>query len=407
MTRRALRQMDWGLVAAVLGLIVTGLVLVHSASQVPALPGRSALFARQLTWAGFSMIVLLITAVIPFRVWEEYSPFFYGLSLLLLLAVPLFGVERLGARRWLMMGGVQFQPSELAKLATLLYVSRLLAKPRLELTRLPDLLPVVTAAFIPFLLILLEPDLGTSLSVPASIGPMAYWAGLPAGVVLALLAPLVSAILSVNLWLWLIFLAGVTTVLVFTHARRWVMITVLAMNIAVGTLTPLLWNSLKPYQRQRVVTFLNPDQDQAGAGYQVIQSKIAIGSGGLTGTGLGEGTQKGLAFLPQQHTDFIFSVLGEEKGFLGCLFVLLLFAFVVQRSLRLAVRARSRFGSVLVIGICSNLVFHVVVNVSMTLGLAPVTGLPLPFLSYGGTFLVATLAQMGLLFNVAFRRNEV
>jgi rod shape determining protein RodA len=407
MTRRALRQMDWGLVAAVLGLIVTGLVLVHSASQVPALPGRSALFARQLTWAGFSMIVLLITAVIPFRVWEEYSPFFYGLSLLLLLAVPLFGVERLGARRWLMLGGVQFQPSELAKLATLLYVSRLLAKPRLDLTRIPDLVPVMTAAFIPFLLILLEPDLGTSLSVPAAIGPMSYWAGLPAGVVLALLAPLVSAILSVNLWLWLIFLAGVTTVLVFTHARRWVMITVLAMNIGVGTLTPLLWNSLKPYQRQRVVTFLNPDQDQAGAGYQVIQSKIAIGSGGLTGTGLGEGTQKGLAFLPQQHTDFIFSVLGEEKGFLGCVFVLLLFAFVVQRSLRLAVRARSRFGSVLVIGICSNLVFHVAVNVSMTLGLAPVTGLPLPFLSYGGTFLVATLAQMGFLFNVAFRRNEV
>jgi len=399
--------MDWGLVAAVLGLIVTGLVLVHSASQVPALPGRSALFARQLTWAGFSMIILLITMVIPFRFWEEYSPFFYGVSLLLLLAVPILGVERLGARRWLTLGGFQFQPSELAKLATLLYVSRLLARPRLDLTRLPDLVPVLAAALVPFGLILLEPDLGTSLSIPASVGPMCYWAGLPAGVVLALLAPLVSAILSVNLWLWLVYLAGVTSVLVFSHARRWVMIAVLAVNIGVGTITPLLWNSLKPYQRQRVVTFLNPDQDQAGAGYQVIQSKIAIGSGGLTGTGLGKGTQKGLAFLPQQHTDFIFSVLGEEKGFLGCLGVLLLFAYVVQRSLRLAVRSRSRFGSVLVIGICGNLVFHVVVNVSMTLGLAPVTGLPLPFLSYGGTFLVATLAQMGLLFNVAFRRNEV
>ena len=226
--------MDWGLVIAVLGLIVTGLVLVHSASQVPALPGRSALFARQVTWAGFAMIVLLITAVIPFRVWEEYSPFFYGLSLLLLLAVPFLGVERLGARRWLMLGGIQFQPSELAKLATLLYVSRLLARPRLDLTRLPDLMPVMAAAFLPFLLILLEPDLGTSLSVPASVGPMAYWTGLPAGVVLAFLAPLVSAILSVNLWLWLVFLAGVTTVLVFTHARRWVMITVAAVDRARG-----------------------------------------------------------------------------------------------------------------------------------------------------------------------------
>ena len=196
-------------------------------------------------------------------------------------------------------------------------------------------------------------------------------------------------------------------ILVLLHARRNMVIAVLAVNILVGTITPALWNSLKPYQRQRVVTFLNPETDQAGAGYQVIQSKIAIGSGGAVGRGFLQGTQKGLAFLPQQHTDFAFSVLGEEFGFIGCLIVLLLFALLVQRSLKLATRARSRFASILVVGIAASLVFHVTVNVSMTLGLAPVTGLPLPFLSYGGTFLLATLAQMGFLFNVSLRRNEV
>jgi rod shape determining protein RodA len=266
---------------------------------------------------------------------------------------------------------------------------------------------VILAAAVPFLLILFEPDLGTSLSIPASVLPMCFWAGLPLGVILTLVSPALSAILSVNFWLWLVFLAGVGTVLVLFHARRWVVVTVLALNMVVGTVTPVLWNSLKPYQRQRVLTFVNPDHDQAGAGYQVIQSKIAVGSGGLTGTGFLKGTQKGLAFLPQQHTDFVFSVLAEEFGFLGCLFVLLLFAVLIYRSLQIAIRARSRFASVLVVGICGSLVFHVGINVSMTLGLAPVTGLPLPFLSYGGSFLMATLAQMGLLFNVALRRNEV
>ena len=203
------------------------------------------------------------------------------------------------------------------------------------------------------------------------------------------------------------FLGVVGTVLVLFRARRNVITLVLGVNMIVGTATPFLWNSLKPYQQQRVLTFLNPERDQAGAGYQVIQSKIAIGSGGLTGRGYLDGTQKGLAFLPQQHTDFVFSVLGEEFGFIGCLIVLFLFALLIQRGLKLAVRARSRFASILVVGICSVVAFHVIVNISMTLGLVPVTGLPLPFLSYGGTFLLVSMAQMGFLLNISLRRNEV
>ncbi len=407
MGRRPLRTVDWGLVFSVFALIAVGLVLVYSASRVPALPGRSALFARQVSWLGMGLVVMLVTAAIPFRFWEEYSHFFYAVSLILLLAVPVLGVERLGAKRWLVLGGFQFQPSELAKLATLLLVARILARPRLDLRRLSHLVPVVLAAGVPFVLILIEPDLGTSLSIPAAVVPMLFWMGLPFGVVLVIGSPLLSAILSLNLWVWLVFLAALGGALTLYRARRILLVGVLALNIIVGAATPILWNSLKPYQRQRVITFLNPEQDRAGAGYQVIQSKIAIGSGGITGRGFLQGTQKGLAFLPQQHTDFIFSVLGEEFGLLGCLTVLGLFALLVQRSLKLAVRARSRFGSVLVVGIVGTFAFHIAVNISMTLGLAPVTGLPLPFLSYGGTFLVTTLALTGFILNVSLRRNEV
>jgi rod shape determining protein RodA len=294
-----------------------------------------------------------------------------------------------------------------AKFATLLLVARMLARPRLDIRRPAVFLPVLAVAFLPFALILAEPDLGTSLSIPASLVVMIYWIGMPLLAIILIVAPLMSMILAVKLWLWIPFLLALGGGLYFLKLRRSLLIGVLLVNAAAGALTPIVWNSLKPYQQQRVHTFLDPEEDVAGAGYQVIQSRIAIGSGGLTGRGFLKGTQKGLAFLPQQHTDFVFSVLGEEWGFLGCLAALSAFALLVTRGMHLAMKARSRFASLLVVGICSAIMFHVAVNVSMTLGLAPVTGIPLPFLSYGGTFLLATMAQMGLLFNVSIRRTEV
>ncbi len=407
MSRRSLRYLDWWMVTAVAALLAVGLVVVYSASRVPFDPSKGALFTRQLSWLVVGMGALFITTAIPFRFWEEYSHFFYAVSLAMLLAVPVIGTAALGAKRWLSVGGFQFQPSELAKLSTILLVARMVARPRFDPRRLGHLLPVLAAAVVPFFLILAEPDLGTSLSIPAAVVPMLFWAGLPVGVVLILGSPLLSAIFSLNLWLWLGFMAVVAVILALARARRNLVVAVLALNMAVAATTPILWNGLKPYQRQRVVTFLNPEADRAESGYQVIQSKIAIGSGGVAGKGYLRGTQKGLGFLPQNHTDFIFSVLGEEFGFVGCVGVLLLFAFLVQRGLGVALKARSRFGSTLVVGICGMLVFHVGVNVSMTLGLAPVTGLPLPFLSYGGTFLVTILSLIGFVFNVSLRRNEV
>jgi rod shape determining protein RodA len=407
MRGRALRNVDWTLVSCVLFLLGLGLMLVYSASQVPALPGRSQLFNRQVMWMIMGTFVLLVCTVVPYRVWEEYCHVLYVISIFLLLAVPVLGAERLGAKRWIALGGFQFQPSEVAKFATLLLVARMLARPRLDIRRPAVLLSVLAVAFLPFVLILAEPDLGTSLSIPASLVTMVYWIGMPLVAIILIVAPLVSMVLAVKLWLWIPFLMLLGVGLYFMRLRRSLLIGMLLVNAAAGAVTPIVWNSLKPYQQQRVLTFLDPEEDVAGAGYQVIQSRIAIGSGGVAGRGFLKGTQKGLAFLPQQHTDFVFSVLGEEWGFLGCVAALSAFAILVARAIHLAMKARSRFASLLVVGICSSLVFHVAVNVSMTLGLAPVTGIPLPFLSYGGTFLLATMAQMGLLFNVSIRRTEV
>lgn len=400
------RNIDWTLVLTVTALVFLGMVAVYTATHLPANPGRGVLFGRQLSWLMLGAIGFLLTALIPFRVWEEYSPILFVFAVVLLIAVPIFGVERFGAKRWLVFGGFQIQPSEVAKLALIPFLARLLSRPRLDLGRVSHVLPAVLFAGLVFVLILVEPDLGTSLSVPATLVPMLYWAGLPLGVVLILGSPVLSAMLSINLWMWLLFVVGLGLALIQSRARSTTVVAVLALNMAVGAAAPILWSHMEPHQRQRVVSFLDPEKDRAGAGYHVIQSKIAIGSGGLSGKGFMQGTQKGLAFLPAPQTDFIFSVWGEEFGFVGCATLLLLFALLVGRGLALAVKARSRFGSLLVIGICGSMMFHVIVNVSMTVGLAPVTGLPLPFVSYGGTFLMATLAQMGFLVNVALRRTE-
>lgn len=404
---RRFRQFDWILLFSILGLIAAGMTLVYSASQVPAYPWKAGLFTRQTMWLVIGLVALFTAAAVPFRFWEEYSHLIYGVAMVVLASVLVIGVEREGARRWLSFGGFQFQPSELAKLATIMLVARLLSRPRLDITKLSALLPVLFAALVPFVLILLEPDLGTSLSLPAALVGMVFWAGFPGVVILIVATPLLSTLLSFKLWLWVPYLVLLLVFLRMIGVKRLLGGAITVVNLAAGFAAPVLWGTLHPYQQQRVLTMLNPESDPTNSGYQVIQSKIAIGSGGLAGKGFLEGTQKGLAFLPEQHTDFIFSVLGEEFGFIGCVLVLCLFALLIQRSVRLATKARSRFGAYLVVGIASMIMFHVAVNVSMTVGLAPVTGLPLPFLSYGGTFLLVTLIQSGLLLNVAFRRNEV
>jgi rod shape determining protein RodA len=405
--RRVLpRHFDWILVLTTLTLVMFGVLMVYSATQVPSSPARHLLWRQQIIWAALGMVVATVVTAMPYRVFEEYGHFLYGFGVMLLILVPVIGIEEYGAKRWLSIGGFNFQPSEPAKILTVMIVARCLSNRRVDLHRPLHLIGVAALVFVPFVLILKQPDLGTSLSLPAAFCVMLYWAGLPIRFMLLAATPLISMITSLSLPIWLTYMACLGGSLWIVRARRMVLVAVLALNALVGIGTPQIWNHLEPYQRERIMTFLDPNRDRSGSGYQIIQSRIAIGSGGIVGKGYLQGTQKALSFLPMQHTDFIYSVVGEEFGFLGSFAVIALLGVLIVRGFQLAGRVRNRFASLVAVGASATLLFHVLVNAAMVLGLAPVTGLPLPFISYGGTFMVTCLFQVGLLLNVSVRRNE-
>lgn len=402
--RLRLPPIDVPLALAAIALVVIGLATVYSATSVPG--AHEGLWTRQLLWAGLAVIAAWLAAVIPLRVYDALAWPIFGVALLLLVAVLLFGHSAMGAKRWLELGAIKFQPSELAKIATVVLLARRFDDPNLDLRRARHWLPPLLIVLVPFALVAKEPDLGTSLAFPVILVVMYYWAGMPLGSLLLGLSPVFNvALFFVTGSLW--WFAGLFAALVgFARPRLPLLIAALAINAAVAVSMPRIWNHLEDYQKRRIETFLNPDQDPYGSGYQIIQSRIAIGSGGLTGKGYLRGTQKGLAFLPMRHTDFIYSVVGEELGFLGALTVVLLYVVIVIRGFRLAVVARGAFPSLLVVGLVAGLVYHVMVNMFMTIGWAPVTGLPLPLLSYGGTALIVNGIQIGLLQGVALRRRE-
>jgi rod shape determining protein RodA len=396
--------LDWPLAFATLALIGIGLLTVYSATYLPG--AHQGLWIKQLVWFGAAVAFAWFVASIHYRFYDSLAWPLYAVSLLLLVAVFLFGVERMGAKRWLEFGGFQFQPSEIAKIATAFVLARFFDHARLDLRKLRWWFPPLLIAMVPFVLVAKEPDLGTASSFPAMLIAMYFWAGMPAGQLLLGLSPILNValfFLTGSVWWFVGLFAGM---LAFARPRLIILVAMVALNGAVAVTLPNLWNHLHDYQRRRIETFVNPEQDPSGAGYQVIQSKIAIGSGGLTGKGYLKGSQKALAFLPMRHTDFIYSVVGEEWGLFGSLTVVLLYGIVVFRGFRLASIARDGFASLFAVGITTALFFHIMVNMLMTIGWAPVTGVPLPFLSYGGTALIVNCIQIGLLQNVALRRRE-
>ncbi len=396
--------LDWPLAFAALGLIGIGLATVYSATSVPG--AHEGLWSKQLVWFGVAAVVALGVAAVHYRFYDSVSWPLYAVSLLLLVAVFVIGVERMGARRWIEFGSLQFQPSEIAKLATTFVLARFFDHARLDLRKVRWWFPPLLIAMVPFVLVAKEPDLGTASSFPAMLIAMYFWAGMPAGQLLLGLSPIFNValfFLTGSVWWFVGLFVGL---LAYARPRLVVLVAMIALNGAVAVALPNLWNHLHDYQKRRIETFLNPEHDPSGSGYQVIQSKIAIGSGGLVGKGYLKGSQKALSFLPMRHTDFIYSVVGEEWGLLGALTVVLLYGIVVFRGYRLASIARDGFASLTAVGITTALFFHILVNMLMTIGWAPVTGVPLPFLSYGGTALIVNCIQIGLLQNVALRRRE-
>jgi rod shape determining protein RodA len=396
---------DGWMAGAALALVVIGLLTVYSATSMPG--QHQGLWIRQLQWAGLAVVAAWLAAAIPYRVYDTLAWPFYGAALTLLIAVLWTGSTAMGARRWLDLGPIHFQPSELAKIATVLVLARLFDHPKLDLTRIRHWLPPIVLTLLPFGLVAKEPDLGTSLSFPVVLVAMYYWAGLPVASLMLGLSPVFNvALYFVTRSPWW-FLIMFLPLLLWARPRLGTLIVMVILNGAVSYSVPHIWAHLHDYQKRRIETFLDPSQDPYGAGYQIIQSKIAIGSGGVGGKGYLKGSQKALAYLPMRHTDFIYSVVGEELGLLGSLTVVLLYAVVIVRGFRLAVSCRNGFASLMAVGLVTALFYHIMVNMLMTVGWAPVTGLPLPLLSYGGTALLVNGIQLGMLENVALRRREL
>jgi rod shape determining protein RodA len=404
--RRQFRDLDGGMIVATLAIVAIGIAMIHSATYDPDAASLSPQVQRQLLVAGIGVVAMLGVALISQDTLEGFAPILYGLAIALLVAVLVIGVGKSGERRWFDLGPLRFQPSELAKYAMILALARYLARRKTKLERPVHLLIPLAIVVVPTALILREPDLGTSLLFVLLLPPMLYWAGSRPILLLFLLTPVISMIIAFNLIAWAVFLALLGTLLYMSRIFMADKLTVFITSVVTGQLSPFLWSHLEEYQRHRILAFLNPEKYRFSTGYQLIQSKIAIGSGSAMGKGFLQGTQKNFAFLPEQHTDFIFSVLAEEFGFFGCLVVLGLYMFLVVRMFRLAGTVRNRFAGLVIVGIASALFIQSAINIGVTLGLSPVTGMTLPLLSYGGSSLLVTLASVGIVLGMGLRRME-
>jgi len=342
-------------------------------------------------------LVAIIISYIPLQKVKSFVVPFYLLVLLSLVLIYFLGVSMYGAQRWLSLGFITFQPSEVSKLSTLLALAIVFEKSCFKSFK--DLILPFFVVLIPWILIFFQPDLGTSLVLIFLFLTMLYWVQVPVEAIAIVLFCLITSILSmisfqlIFLWIPLICFWAYKT---FKNRKILTFLT-LALHGLVAKFTPLLWNvGLKDYQKDRLILFLEPGKDPWGGGYHLLQSKIAIGSGGLLGTGLLKGKLTNLQFIPEQHTDFIFSALGEEVGFLGSIVVVAIFFLLIFKLIKIAKHARTDFESLIVIGIASIFVFQIIINIYMTIGLGPVTGIPLPFMSYGRTALLINFVFIGL-----------
>ena len=364
LSKRLLRRTDLTLIAAAAAIVIMSLVIIGSATHVNTPSEERYWFVQR---QGISIIVDIALAAFlmnfDYKILQRYGNHFYVFNLILLILVMLVGQTALGAQRWIALGPISIQPSEFSKLIMIIALAAMMEK-RGKMRSISDLAPIAGYVLVPFLLVLKQPDLGTSLVFLA-------------------------------IFFGMVFVAGI---------RLRILFGIFGLGLAA---MPVLWHFLKDYQKMRIMVFMDPNVDPLGAGYHIIQSKIAIGSGLLFGKGLFGGTQSQLNFLPENHTDFIFSVVGEELGFVGCAVLLLLYLIVLWRGIRIAQDASDTFGRLLAVGITSMIAFHVLVNVGMTMGIMPVTGIPLPLMSYGVSSLTTNIMAIAILLNIQLRRQKL
>jgi rod shape determining protein RodA len=401
---RGWQQVDWLLFALPTLLVLFASVQIAS-TQINL--EQTAYGWNHLLLGVLSLMVALGLARFRYENLLEWQWVIYGAVNVALLAVIFVGTSGLGAQRWITIFGFNVQPSEFAKLGLIITLASMLSGP--NASSLWGVLRALAVAAVPWSLVFVQPDLGTSLVFGAITIGMLYWANVNPGWLVLMVSPLVAAIVyHFSLPIWLIWSLGMGVVAWLTLPWRLVS-TVLAtaVNLVSGKLGEVFWSLLKDYQKDRLILFLDPDRDPLGGGYHLIQSRIAIGAGKVLGRGLHQGTQTQLSFIPEQHTDFIFSAVGEEWGFLGAIAVLVTFWVIFLRLVIIAQNAKDNFGSLLTMGVLSMLFFQVMVNISMTIGLAPVTGIPLPWLSYGRSALLSNFIALGLVESVANYRHRL
>ena len=356
--RKTLENLDVPLLIGVLVLSIIGILVVHSATA------GTHYLKMQSIWVLVGFTIMLVVMFFDYRDFGSVIYLIYGVNLLLLLSVIFMGDASKGAQRWVDLGGLRLQPSEFAKVAVIITLGYVISRDNVKVDSLFDLIRPGIHVAVPMLLIFIQPDLGTSLVFVAITFGMLFVAGL-----------------------------------------KWKHFSILG---AAGTAAAIFayYKVLADYQRERLIVFMDPYKFHQSGGWQIIQSKIAVGSGGLFGNGYNQGTQSGLKFVPEAHTDFVFSVIGEEFGLLGSVFLLLLFLFIIYRILHIGMQSYDSYGTYICVGVATFLAFQVMVNVGMTLSIMPVTGLPLPFITYGGNNFMATMIAIGLVLNVGLRRER-
>lgn len=402
-------KFDWLFIVLTIALMACGVTLVYSATIAEDISILDKFWFKQIVYflCGIGFAVALVFVRID---WLKRSAVpLYVISLLLLCVVlSSAGDVTKGAGRWIDFGVFKLQPSEFAKIAYLLTISYWLSKHPVSLYKIKSFVVPFFLFIVPFALVLKQPDLSTALVFIAVTMVGFFFAGLTLTDMFLVVSPVLSVLLSHSQAigfevLWGILICAVVFALVRRHLPKVLTGFFLMTNILAGYASSMVWNMLEPHQQKRVNTFLDPMSDPLGDGYQVLQSLTAIGSGGLTGKGFGNGTQTNLAFLPEEHTDFIFSVLGEQFGFVGCAVVLTLYALFLWRATSICKQSSDPFVTLMVMGASTIFLFHILVNIAMTIGLMPVTGLPLPFLSYGGSFALTCMVLVGFLLCLRFQ----
>lgn len=408
------RNLDYLTILGWMAVVSIGLVAIYSTTNGPAsqylLETVQRNFWRQLTWVFISLAVVIFCLMLPVRFFQKAAYPVYLITLLLLVAALLFGREVNGAKSWLYIGGVGLQVSEFAKVGAVLAVAQLIASKRPNTKNVRYAAGVVALLAVPAALIVLQNDMGTALVFFGLVPIMLFWSGLPISTVMLMISPAITGYLAIVYMPAAIAFAVIFTLIIFFQSkeRRYGILAGVFTGGTIAAVTFALTRLLQPYQIARIISFTNPEAEEfrKGVGFHLVQSKAAIGSGGLTGKGFMEGTQTQGAYVPEQSTDFVFSVIGEEWGFLGSMIVLLAFGLLLIRLIRLGTQVKHPFGSMVAAGAAGIYLIHIFINIGMVTGLLPVIGIPLPFVSYGGSALLANTTMLAIMLNLHMRRDD-